>query len=349
MNILLCLSHSIEEYDQLRLLTMLGHNVASIGGYIDPAHPHVDIRPPLDIPMVQVVKDAVDALGTNDNLGNAQERIPDAILDWADVIVFHHYLERLYGQWDETIAPWLARDSAHRVIWRTVGQSVTDNELAGAMFRKRGLEIVRYSPREANIPGYAGEDALIRFYKDPADWFGWTGQGASGWDPRIVVGNVTQSLRARDPWTNYGFWGVATNPLPRLPAGPGSETHGGLGELTYDEMRQYLRDIRCYLYTGTQPASYTLGLIEAMMTGVPVLSMGADHFGSIFGEWEKALFEGPDLTDLSTDDPIVAMRMLAQLLEDDGLARSVSITQRNRALELFGLDVIAPQWEAYLK
>jgi hypothetical protein len=31
-----------------------------------------------------------------------------------------------------------------------------------------GLEIVRYSPMERNIPGYIGEDALIRFYKDPA-------------------------------------------------------------------------------------------------------------------------------------------------------------------------------------
>ncbi len=340
-NILLCLSHSIEEYDQLRLLSSLGHSVASIGGYIDPAHPHVDARPALDIPMVQVVKDAVDGQGLPDNLGAAQERIPDAILDWADVIIYHHLLERLYGQWGETIAPWLAKDSAHRVIWRTVGQSVENNEMQAQQFRHRGLEIVRYSPKERNIPGYAGEDALIRFYKDPADWYGWHGSD-------VVVGNVTQDLRKRDPWTNYGFWGVATNPLPRRPAGIGSETHGGLGKLTYDEMRDYLRAIRCYLYTGTQPASYTLGLIEAMMTGTPVVSMGPAGF-TIFGDYEREMFEGHEIADLWTDDPLVAMRMLAQLLEDRDVAVAASNVQRARALELFGLDVIAPQWAEYLR
>jgi hypothetical protein len=55
-------------------------------------------------------------------------------------------------------------------------------------------------------------------------------------------------------------------------------------------MRDYLRRIRAYLYTGTQPASYTLGLIEAMMTGVPVVSIGPDHM-----TWQRDLFEGHEL------------------------------------------------------
>jgi hypothetical protein len=55
-------------------------------------------------------------------------------------------------------------------------------------------------------------------------------------------------------------------------------------------MRDYLRRIRAYLYTGTQPASYTLGLIEAMMTGVPVVSIGPDHM-----TWQRDLFEGHEI------------------------------------------------------
>ena len=51
MNILLLLAHSIEEHDQLRLLSGLGYDVFSIGGYIDPAHPHDPKRPALpDVP-----------------------------------------------------------------------------------------------------------------------------------------------------------------------------------------------------------------------------------------------------------------------------------------------------------
>jgi len=192
--------------------------------------------------MVQAVKDAVDGIGAPDNLAAAQELIPDAVLDWADTIIYHHYLHRLYGQWPR-IADWLRGDPNRRVIWRTVGQSVDGNERDAQQFHREGMEIVRYSPKERNIPNFAGQDALIRFYKDPDEWYGWTGEDA-------VVGNVTQQLLQRDPYTNFGFWRDATEGLPTLPAGPGSNAIGGLGSLDYHEMQAYLRRIRCYLYTG---------------------------------------------------------------------------------------------------
>ena len=157
MNILLCLSHAIEEYDQLRLLSSLGHNVASIGGYIDPRNPHDPKRPALDIDGVPEIKAAVDALGTPDNLGAAQARLPDVALDWADVIIYHHRLERLFGQW-ERLADFRKRG---RIIWRTVGQSVEYNELEARPFRNDGLEIVRYSPKERNIRGYADRKSVV--------------------------------------------------------------------------------------------------------------------------------------------------------------------------------------------
>ena len=122
MNIVLLLAHSIEEHDQLRLLSGLGYDVFSLGGYIDPAHPHDPKRPALpDVPYHPDLQAAVDALGTTDNLRYAKERIPDVVLDWADTIICHHHEEVwLVGQWD--------RIRHKRVIWRTVGQSVENNE-----------------------------------------------------------------------------------------------------------------------------------------------------------------------------------------------------------------------------
>ena len=339
--ILLALSHSIEEYDQLRLLHGLGHEVASLGGYIDPAHPHDDKRPALpQVPVVPVVKDAVDALGTPDNLTAAQQEIPAAALDWADTIIYHHYLPRLYGQWPR-IRDWLAGDANRRVIWRTVGQSVDGNEAEAQPFRREGLEIVRYSPKERTIPNYAGEDALIRFYKDPDEWCGWTGEVER-------VANVTQQLLAREPYTNYGFWAAATAGLPVEPAGPGSEQIGGTGPLTYDEMRAYLRSHRVYLYTGTQPASYTLGLIEAMMTDIPVVSIGPS-WHRIF-PYGPQLFEVHEIVDayMWHDNAGGARLALQGLLEDDVLAETASHNIRQRAIELFGKDRIAAEWGAYL-
>jgi hypothetical protein len=346
--ILLCLSHSIEEYDQLRLLSSLGHEVASIGGYIDPAHPHVDIRPPLtDVPMVPSVKAAVDGLNTADNLGAAQEHIPDAILDWLGddgIIIYHHYLERLVGQWPR-IRDWMQGSGGRRVIWRTVGQSVAGNEAMMAPLRADGLERVAYSPKEANIPGYIGHDALIRFYKDPDEWKEWHGT-----DAKVI--NFTQHLAQREPYTNYGFWRAATQGLYAVPAGPGSEVIRGVGALSTDEMRAWLKASRVYLYTGTQPASYTLGLIEAMMTGIPVVSIHPSWM-RVF-PYGPNLFEGHELATYSAqgiwpEDHVASARAkLTELLNDHDLAKHASAITRQRAIDLFGMDTVREQWRAFL-
>lgn len=333
MNVLLLLAHSIEEHDQLRLLAGLGYDVFSIGGYIDPAHPHDPKRPALpDVPYHPELRMVVDGLGTPDNLTAAKERIPDDLIDWADVIICHHYeWAWLVPQWD--------RIRHKRVVWRTVGQSVESNEAAMAPLRRDGLQVVRYSPKERNIPGYIGEDALIRFYKDPAEWNGWIGS-------REVVLNFTQHLRQRHPYTNFDFWADATEGLDALAAGPGSEVLGGPGEVPLPVMVELLRTCRVYLYTGTQPASYTLGLIEAMMTGIPVVSIGPRHM-DIFS-YGRDLFEGHEIAGLWYDDAWLARLKLRELLDDYDVARVHSDQQRARAIDLFGMETVGAAWKAFL-
>jgi hypothetical protein len=63
-----------------------------------------------------------------------------------------------------------------RVIWRTIGQSTSTHEAKLLPYRNQGLQIVRYSPRETNINGYIGQDAMIRFYKDPDEYKNWQGK-----------------------------------------------------------------------------------------------------------------------------------------------------------------------------
>jgi hypothetical protein len=343
MNILLMLAHSIEEYDQTKLLASLGYDVFSIGCYSDlrgdgqrpslvglaPDHP--ELRDACHQKRVEHIERATMIVQTADGprepVDWAKADLPDAVFEWADVIIVHHFEHTwLWPQWP--------RLREKRVIWRTVGQSVEHNEQMMAPLRADGLEIVRYSPKERNIPGYAGEDALIRFYKDPAEWHGWTGEDAR-------VANVTQHLRDRDPFTNYGFWEAATEGLPRLPAGPGSEDVGGTGALSYEEMQAYLRRMRVYLYTGTQPASYTLGLIEAMMTGIPVVSIGPEYM-TVF-PYGPDLFEGRDIA-LRGGDVITTRRELHNLLAYS----DPNPPERQRAIDLFGIDTIGAQWKAYL-
>lgn len=344
--VLLMLSHAIEEFQQLDLLTSLGYEVFSLGGYIDPAHPHSDLRPALpDVPFYPELKAAVDGLDTSDNLTAAQSRIPDAILEWLGddgIICLHHKEERLWGDWPRLL-DWKRGSGGRRIVWRTVGQSVSENEKNARPYRMAGVERVAYSPREANIPGYTGHDALIRFWGEPSTtpWNGHIGQ----------VINITQHLRQRDPFTNWQFWDSASRGLPRVAMGPGSEVIGGTGSLTPRQMETALADNRAFLWCGSQPASYTLALIEAMFAGIPVVSIGPSWMGVRYGEdghTSSQMFEGHELAPLWANDPNQAHHLLRRLLNDRDYATEVSAASLERASEFFDKATIAGQWKAFL-
>jgi len=333
------LAHSIEEYMQVKLLTELGHDVFSIGAYIDPRNPGDDKRPALpEVPfhddLARIVWDTPAPNG--DSLWAAKQNLPQAVIDWADVIICHHV------EWEWLLGNW-PRIRDKRVIWRTVGQSTHENEMRMTPLRKDGLQIVRYSPKERHIPYYAGEDALIRFWMDPDEFTGWTGE-------HQVVGNITQNMRARHAWTGLQWFEAAVAGLPTQPAGPGSEELDGIGALGYDEMKAYLRRIGAYLYTGTFPASYTLGFIEAMMTGVPIVAAGPKRWQEVFAAlpYGHLLYEAHELAVLSSNEPWQAGMMLRRLLRDPEWAKAVSVKQQEVAEALFGKANIAARWKEFL-
>jgi hypothetical protein len=342
MNILLLASHAVAEHDDLRMFTDLGFDTFAPGGYEVPGSEGEGIRPPLpDAPhhpdlvaRLHETRAAKGEPGPAIDWGKAA--LHDDIIDWADAIIVHHFPEQwIGGQWD--------RIKHKRVIWRTCGQSDPRLERVMSTYRAEGLQIVRYSPAERRYferHDFAGEDALIRFGKYPADYGPWIGD-----EP--VVGNITQHMKQRGDACGYSFWAAATEGLSTRPAGAGSEEMGGLGLLPYPAMLDYLRHLRCYLYTGTTPASYTLGLIEAMLSGVPVVSIGPEAWG---GRWGGAeLFEGHEITEVSQDEPCVARDQLRWLLNVPDEAKAQSGLIRNRALDLFDVATVGPQWVEFLR
>ncbi len=324
-------------------------------GFRDPTQDFDGMRP--GIPNAPVHQDLLDACwrrrheydlrgetevltldGMRPAIDWAKADLPQEVVDWGDVFIVHHAEHAFLRpvQFRRLIA------AGKRVIWRTVGQSVEGNERRMAPLRRMGLEIVRYSPKEVNIPGYIGSDALIRFYADPDEWGGWT--GVTPW-----VVNVTQhdsTPHGRDAFVNWPFWEAATQGLNRSFAGSNSELVGGEGKLSYEAMKAYLRSARAYLYTGTLPASYTLGLIEALMTGVPVVSIGPTAWRS--QPYVPDVFEGHELASRCDDNPDRVRGHLRHLLEYPQLASVVSETQREAAIATFGKATIAKQWLAYL-
>jgi hypothetical protein len=341
VNVLLLTSHAIAERDDLDMFTRMGVPCYSIGGAYDevpfegkrPAIPGVIRYPELELATNEQRARLSEDLGDpRENIDWGKARLAPKVIDWADTVIVHHFPEQWIG------GNWVALQGK-RIIWRTCGQSDPRLESVMGWYARQGLQIVRYSPKEAEafsaMGHFAGQYALIRFGKDPDEWTGWHGSNP-------VVGNITQHMAQRGDACGLGFWQEATRGLPARPAGPGSEAIGGLGSLDYDAMREYLRAIRVYLYTGTRPASYTLGLIEAMMTGVPVIAMGAAAFQP------AALWEADTLTETGPGTPDHARNMIRSLLDDREIAQAIGETQRSIATRLFGLDGVMAQWHDFL-
>jgi hypothetical protein len=342
MNILLLASHAVAEYDDIRMFTDMGHDVFCPGGYQDPSKSSEGIRP--GIPNAPVFPDLIAKCEEQRAKGGepgpwidwAKANLHPDVIDWADVIICHHFPE----QWIAAQWKYLRHK---RVVWRTCGQSDPRLEQVMTNYRRDGLQIVRYSPAERRFfeprKAWAGEDALIRFGKYPDDYGPWTGQWAT-------VANLTQDLVERGDACGYGFWQESTAGLITCPAGKGSEAIGGAGVLTYEDMLDYLRESRVYLYTGTRPASYTLGLIEAMLSGVPVISINPAAWGADWGGAD--LFEAHEIAGLSY--PVDYTRKeLTYFLQYHERAKEVGERQRSRAIALFGIERIAARWETFLR
>jgi len=327
--------HSILEYNEYRLFSELGHDGFSLGSLINPLYPHDPKRPAVEGKVHEQLI-SVSQVHTKDNLHEEQ-------VMWADIIIVHHIPDWIIKNW--TLFE-QAIKKGKRIVWRTIGQSLPNIESVLQPYRERGLEIVRYSPRERLIPGYIGEDACIRFHQYDDELKNWNGH-----DERIVT--VAQAMKKRKEFCHFDVFEKATRGMKRVLYGPSNDDAGELqgGVLTYDDLKQVMRDSRVFFYTGTQPASYTLGGSESMVTGTPIVSIGAKLGNSIF---KLGLFEMPDIivngeNGFISDDIGELHDYCQALLNDYDLAKRISKAGRETAIEYFGVSKIRDQWKEFLE
>ena len=249
-------------------------------------------------------------------------------------------------------ADWLVENwnkiKTKRVIWRTCGRSNQLTEERMKPFRGEGLEIVRYSPREASINGYLGAEAFIRFFKDPEIYQGWTGH-------RELILNYTRNMRYRGRECNLAFLKKIVRGIPFKLVGPQNENIDepwASGVVSFNEMLTDLRTCRAYFYTGTHPACYTLSFVEAWMTGIPVVGLGRGR-GSDPQLSGHGLYEIPDLvehgrTGFHSDDEVELRQILQDLLHDHSYAEAIGQKGRRAAVQMFGKDAVLRAWREFL-
>jgi len=320
--------HSILEYDEVQLLTDLGHDVFSNGAYIDPRG-HITLpRPPIKGAVFheEYARLSIDFPKTN---------LPPELIEPFDAIIVMHSPDVIIQNWDKI--------KHKKVIWRTIGQSTHGIEASLEPMRNEGLKIIRYSPKERTLSNYIGEDVLIRFYKDEDEYSGWIGTGG--------VVNFAQSLKGRRTHCHYDEIIRVITKYNGLVYGPGNDDLGDRngGSISYSTQIKKMQESRVMIYGGTAPASYTLSFIEALMMGLPIVAISKQlaHIIYDFDFYEVDEILAP-IGGLVCDTVEQMFQKTQMMLNDMDFAKEMSEKQRALAIEMFGKKKIIKQWEDFL-
>ena len=321
--------HSINEYEDIKLFSEMGHEIVAIGAYNNPAEPGDDQRPAL--PDIYYNPEMAKVAATLVWDYERASVIPDELIDWCDAIYLLGRDIWLPFNWE--------RIKKKSVIFRSHGQSIESTENLLRRYRREGLKIVRYSPFEARIPGYVGEDAMIRFYKDEQEYNGWNGQ-----EEKVIT--VAQSMKKRTRALHFELFEKATRGLPRALYGTQNEDTGQIwgGKLSYEQLKKAYRDNRVFFYTGTYPAQYTMAFQEAWMTGMPVVSIGRGLAGF---DLEVADFIADGVNGFTSDNLRQLYEDVKLMLKDYDYSKRISIEARKKALELFSKSKVKEEWRKF--
>jgi stage V sporulation protein SpoVS len=64
--------------------------------------------------------------------------------------------------------------------------------------------------------------------------------------------------------------------------------------------------------------------------------------------WQRDLFEGHELAAVSADQPDDVLGALADILREEAVAADLGAWSRRRAIKLFGIETVGPQWREFL-
>lgn len=335
--------HGTLEHDELQVFHELGYDFFSTGLYLDPKNPDIGhsqrnkINKDVDVNLVDEFR------RLNPNLkAHTHVKLTKEFVDNFDLVIVGHCCP----------APWYIQINweaiKHKpVIWRTYCQQDSTQEVKMQPYRDQGVYIVRVSPKERTIPGYAGDDAIIRPFVDSTVYNGWIG----GTDNILTFLNF---FDVRDPISN-------TELFLEIVKGYNYEVYGGYNEgskiskgyLTWKNMIDKYRTCGVYFALGTKPAPITYNIIEAMMCGCPVVTWGRE-LGST--KWHKDYHHTYEVTDLFengihcfySDNKTELELYIDLLLNDKDLALEVSKKGRERVIEIFNKNKNKESWKNFI-
>jgi glycosyltransferase involved in cell wall biosynthesis len=150
---------------------------------------------------------------------------------------------------------------------------------------------------------------------------------------------VVNNLGARGRRLGADVFTRVREEIPLDLVGMGSRDLGGLGEIPFRELPAFAARYR-FLFNPIRYTSLGLAVLEAMMTGLPVVAFAT-------AEYATAIENGVSgYVDTNVDTLVRHMR---RLLDEPGEARRLGENARRRARERFGIDRFAADWDRALR
>jgi hypothetical protein len=331
--------HEVLEYDDLRIFASLGHSVFSMGAFCDPSAKGLFRSPELSF---SSGADYADFRSSGGMMWNGEYgAINPEFAKRFDFAIVNNM-----PQW---IAPALAALGDGRVIYRTIGQSTLETEASVAPYRHR-IKVVRYSEAEAKLPGFMTNDAIVYFGKFACDY-------EQPWEDGATVLTFHNDYQARSPSSvpRFDEYVALAKEYPLELCGRGNEAAANFkGFVPVEAQLQRYRRAAAYLYVPTTAPSYTLNLMEAMLSGVPILAPSLAMLEASYDEPTRTAFaladryEVPALLDHDRDvlfDTLEDAKLkIARLLMDTRKRRELSVRVKAKALSLFNAEAAAHRW-----
>jgi hypothetical protein len=181
---------------------------------------------------------------------------------------------------------------------------------------------------EAKRQSWGLDADVIRPAVDPSEWSAHRGEEAV----LLRVANQVSGRRQRFAWSDHER---LVSGLPSRLVGHNPDIAGSAPAEGWDDLREIYRSHRAYVHTAGAGLDdgYNLSLLEAMGTGMPVLTTVASESPVVNGE---SGFVDPDVDTL---------RLQARrLLDDPELARRMGERAREGVLQRFGLPLFVDGW-----
>lgn len=332
--------HTVLEFDELRILNQLGHEVFCIGSYMNPKLPTMNTRLPLSIDCNDELLN-VYSYYTNLNISNKIEKklcgkiLHKDFVNRFDCVIIMHKQD------------WIDLNNEvfknKKVILRTIGQNLDSREFSLSFHRKKGIKVLRFSPKEREITNYAGEDGLIRFLKYKSD-FKKRNENLSGY-----VMSYGQNISTRKNCCGEEYLEYISTKFKFKLFGRNSDVYPfGKGFLTYEQQLEELSKNNVFFYTGTNPAQYSLGFVEALLSGIPVVSIGE----LLFNKYGKYPSEVCDILSkifsLHSNDVNEICLIIEEILKDNNYSKQISERQLVVANDMFSVEKNLDLWNNFL-